>query len=309
MEIKSISLNKLVKKESGNEYDNDIIDGLFSYLSRILIFGDGGVGKSLFTLELIMRMMIGEGPPFFEEMNRKPAGVVYFQKENSEIIMQQRVKSMMKGLGVSKINNVWFTQAFHLDSNDDYLLDDVIKYIAERDAEILVFDPLIDFHCKDERSNAEMRGVMNNISYIMESTEAISIIVHHASKGYSRNARNRVRGASSIYDWCHTSIELRGFEGGVKMNFVKTNHTPKMDSVELVRNEYLLHDLQQPKEGKCTVDMVVKALRNLKIANTKKQLIEKVMKLADCSFNTADKMVNEALEQKKVKKEGRTWKI
>lgn len=308
--MKTISMNKLVKKDLSIDR-NAIVPNVIYPRSRMLIFGDGDVGKSLYAQDLCMRLLRGESFPGLPPTARKAKGVLYLQSENPQMIMQDRSIKMLAGMGLKKLKGFYFSNSIRLDSDDG--IGELVADIKEQglDIDVLVIDPLIDFHRQDERNNTEMRVILNNLKFAIDKMRISVIVVHHSAKGYDRNPRNRMRGASSIWDWHYTILELRGFEGGAKVNVVKANHGLKKGFTALVRDKYLRYQLKtDTQNSKCTSEMVRKALKKIGgRVKLKKDVVDAAKELAKCGFNTADKAVNQALKDGVIEKVDGRWRI
>lgn len=76
---------------------------------------------------------------------------------------------------------------------------------------IVIFDPLIEFHDQEENSPSAMAGVLKNLMLMCDRCHVTPILCHHEGKeGDSpRAGGDRLRGASSIYGKGDTFISLR----------------------------------------------------------------------------------------------------
>jgi RecA-family ATPase len=70
---------------------------------------------------------------------------------------------------------------------------------------LLVLDPLISYHSKNENDNAEMRKTLDALTRLCEDTNAAVLVVHHAGKAGTGGG---ARGASAITDWASNIMSL-----------------------------------------------------------------------------------------------------
>jgi len=108
-----------------------------------------------------------------------------------------------------------------------------------------VLDPFIDFFSVNENDNVEMRGVLRCLNMIKSKTGVAFILVHHFTKstGDRSEGRNRLRGASSIFDGVDTVLELTGkpYSSERILKFAKLRYAADRSDIYLKRDANLVH--------------------------------------------------------------------
>lgn len=188
-----------------------IIDkGIMPWNSHILLAGEGGVGKSLFRLELAIHLAMGWNWMGFHIPRAR--SVAIFQYENSEHTEQFRVKKMLNGLGVNieaigdRIKYAKRDERYNLTLKGDR--DKLLNRVKELGCEVIIYDCLANFHNANENDNIKMREVLDVLTDINAQLKTTCIVVHHFGKPGENPRENRyqIRGAISIMDWAYTVI-------------------------------------------------------------------------------------------------------
>jgi len=177
----------------------------------------------------------------------------------------------------------------------------------------------VSFHRADENANVAMRNALDRFTDLQKKFHINILIIHHNGKGES-NSRSAGRGASSIFDWCRNSIELK--YSGKNSNTLelvhhKANNLPLFGSVKIIRDENLNYVLAEDLNAKSTInpnfskkaDLIDKAMSELggKV-DSQSLLIAKMIELSNAkdvkmSNGTAHKLITEAISSGKLKTE------
>lgn len=102
LELGAIELNTLTKQDCKTKW---IIEGLAEEETIIMSFGQSNSFKSLITLG--KAICLAKGSKFLGRYKVVPQKVLYISAENSRIRDIQRAKSIMKGLNLRKVPNLW----------------------------------------------------------------------------------------------------------------------------------------------------------------------------------------------------------
>ena len=308
-----ISAHDLSKMEF-SERHGIIGKGVLSPGVGLILAGESEVGKSFAASELALRLVTGQ--PFIGLATAKINGVLIFQSENILPMTQDRLKKQQLGLKLSKLpDNVFFS-----DPKDSYDLSQkkdrsqIIKMIKNTESEVVIFDPFIAFHHADENDNSEMRKILGYLDRIKHKTGAAIILVHHFSKMIERSGKHRLRGASTIYDWADTVIELSGRQNSSErtVRFLKLRNGPSHPDIYVKRDGNLIYQVVD-ENSKCPPGKVVEILKNDFGGDCKQKglLIEKICQQAGCSESTAKKGIEKAEVKKMIRrtKAGRSIRI
>ena len=272
----------------------------------LIIAGPSEVGKSLFILEMAIRICTGMNILDFSVPETRK--VLIAQKENSLASMKYRLKRINAGLSIIEpLNTLFLTdvmERFNLGKDND--LDRLKNHIGENNVDVCFLDPLSSFHTRDENDNMAMREILDRLTDLSRVLNCAFFVVHHYGK------QDEYRGASSIKDWADTFI---GYEQQYhiqrilrKMKFIKVRNGPKPRPI-LIERDYnnFTHEVI-PDETICPSDKVVEILDEMGgRAESKKALIEEISKQVECSDRTARRAVDKAITDKIIgeQKEGK----
>ncbi len=299
-----------------------LIDNFWPKDEPLLITGYGGAGKSVLTLQIAMDLVFPPGNGFLDKFKvlHGRHRILFVQSENSLVGMKRRLELIRGAYAVP--DNVIQQSVFFLGRKNDIRatgdldsqkFQDVIK--RQHDSvgfDILVIDPLISFHNKDENSNDEMRRLLDNFSEFCESLKVSPLIIHHHGKFKQERGVGGGRGASAIGDWSPNTWELEYKEKDKKFKFIhkKARNFMLNDDLALeLRNLRFSSNVQQGGSKNDTSYYVIKALQNLNgVASTQTILKNEIVKIyaADnpgksISAVTAVKYIQDAVGKNAVK--------
>lgn len=161
------------------------------------IVGPGGLGKSLMTLQFLLRYHFQyPNEKLFAWLSEDPKGVT---KHRANLICQNILKTES-----SMINNIFISDSPSISVNQNNM-EDLKKYLA--DYQIIVIDPLIAFYTGDENSNGNARAFMQLFTNWAQENSKTIIFIHHASKYSSKS-----RGASAFTDAVRLVYEIEQIE-------------------------------------------------------------------------------------------------
>jgi RecA-family ATPase len=211
-EIELVTLEDVYRDEIE---DSPIIDGLHYEDESLVIYADGGEGKSLVSQDIGMHL--GAGAKDIWDLFAIPKGrlSLFVQSENSRRALQARAQKKIAGRPdlLCGIGNVFYcgyrgsVQIAGAMSDEKFrkFLIDYSKAVEDHAGEKignLVFDPLISYSDGDENDNAMMRRTLDLITETAGTIGATPTVLHHSNKG------NGLRGASAIQNWARSIIKL-----------------------------------------------------------------------------------------------------
>lgn len=299
-----------------------LIDNFWPKDEPLLITGYGGAGKSVLTLQIAMDLVFPPGNGFLDKFKvlHGRHRILFVQSENSLVGMKRRLELIRGAYAVP--DNVIQQSVFFLGRKNDIRatgdldsqkFQDVIK--RQHDSvgfDILVIDPLISFHNKDENSNDEMRRLLDNFSEFCESLKVSPLIIHHHGKFKQERGVGGGRGASAIGDWSPNTWELEYKEKDKKFKFIhkKARNFMLNDDLALeLRNLRFSSNVQQGGSKNDTSYYVIKALQNLNgVASTQTILKNEIVKIyaadnpgKNISAVTAVKYIQDAVSKNAIK--------
>lgn len=311
--LSTISISELLSKKF--EKTEGIIDkGILPEGGGLLIVGESEVGKSLITLEWAIHLSIGRSILDGLLPVPKARRLCIFQCEIPLRLVKTRLNRILSGLGIKKPNDSIFLAKpeYQYNLSNSKCIENMIRVLIEREAEVFIVDPLSSFHTENENDNTRMRFVLDRITNICRRTGAATIVVHHFGKPVDgRNESYRVRGASSIKDWCDTLITITPKAHEHKtlrtLTFEKLRHGKKIRPILLERdNETFVHAVTE-EDMIVTPKQIQEMLVNKFNGRAEKQsdLVEAVIKNYNCTDKTVRKAIDEAVNRKLILKQKR----
>lgn len=208
-------------------------DGLLPRGGKLLIVGETGVGKSVFAMDIAMSLVLAmplfgaarkrkdkkKGAPFFPV--HESCKVMYVDAELGSMGMYDRFSKLYERYEVSSLHD-----ELQVTTNEPRLMlhntmdskgfDKLKDLVIEKDPDVLVIDPFIEFHQMDENSPA-VHIPLTKLREIQDESDCSVILTHHASgkdfytsKGVKvvKDDIDMARGHSSIVGWADTILVL-----------------------------------------------------------------------------------------------------
>lgn len=281
-----------------------------------LLVGPSGVGKSAFTLGM---SLAGAAPrkttlglSAFEV--RKPFTTLFVQSENNMVHTSNRIKIIIKHnkeLGNGK-NGI-----FILGQGDDCMLTGelsdlkfqslLINHLIEYNINVLVIDPLISFHNKNENDNAEMRKELDCLKNVCQIAGVSVILVHHAAKGHTAENKGG-RGASAIADWADRIIfidrESKDNKDLLRLTCQKSRNSSMFKPFYIDITDMKFERVSGVGNEK--TDVALKALDELGgSADTQEKLANKIVADSGVSMSTAKRYIKQAVDAGLIEETGK----
>lgn len=265
-----------------------IIDSLWPKFEPMMILGKGGVGKSLFALDMLLHMVMPAPSEFLGRFKVQGGHkVLVLQAENSKESVRARQKQFFQSNPMpesARQNLIYVKRSDNILAFGDFLNDEfeyeLSSLIEIAKPDILLIDPLISFHGADENSNQSMREVLDKIRCLTLNQKITPLIIHHQGKGEATSSSGG-RGASAIGDWNAVSIELKLKSDNLfELIHGKSRDTASFGKVLISRGENLRYnvvDKQFKEKADWKISYVIRALNESGGAvSGQSSLIEKV---------------------------------
>lgn len=196
--------------------------------------------KSLVAMH--MTYDLAEGLPVFGIFGvTGPKRVLYLDQEIGLPYMFERVEAIHNVRRGLNVGSNWYVMSKNLSLKLDTLQEvkgedgkmklagPLVKAIEQAKPDVVVYDPLVCFHSKDENSNSEMHRVMERIMRIGIEQNVASLVVHHFGKEseYRHGADpNRARGASTLWADADTFISLeKVLDAHINKDFIRLKYS------------------------------------------------------------------------------------
>lgn len=185
--------------------------GILPRKGKLFIGGAPKIGKSFLVLNMALDMAAGRplfnahypsGKPVFPvyKQNR----VLYMENEIGELKLQERFRNLVAANGLDAAELKLFIRSrdmrMRLDTDTGY---EFIKgEIQEAKPDVVILDPLTQFHLSDENSSQEMSKVLRAADHFIEDFGVSIIYIHHTghqNPEFPRSGGAKLRGSTAIF--------------------------------------------------------------------------------------------------------------
>jgi len=176
-----------------------------------LLVGPPKAGKTILALSLALAVSLGRR---FLEWETTPGRVLYLLGEGGPQLLKERLEAMLgetpsplpDGLTFS-----WPENGFRLWLDDPAARAALVRKCKEDRIDLLVVDPLVRFHTKDENSTGDMAELVGNLATLREESGAAVLLVHHTRKPSLRSDKGsavEARGSSVLHGEVDSALVL-----------------------------------------------------------------------------------------------------
>lgn len=199
-----------------------IAEGILNYGSIMVIGGAPKSYKSFLSTAVVLHLAVntpifgahrkshGREQPAFTVS--KPCKVLILEQEIGEYDLKERLKMMVAGLLPGErekfIKNVFVHSCDHtlqFDKQEGMLR--IEELVGDLKPDVVVFDPIIEFHTSDENSTHAMAGVLRNLDLLRERHKFATILTHHTGHN-QRSGPEALRGNSILFGKGDTFLML-----------------------------------------------------------------------------------------------------
>ena len=185
--------------------------GILSRGDSMIIGAESKAGKSTLIQGLIRQMMTGGSFLGFKVL--KPLRVLFMQAEIRESRLKQRISENYKSVDtkILGVNFAWNTKGLILIERDIMLIK---KHIRSIKPDILIIDPLINFHTYDENNATQMANLFRKLDMLKTEFNMSLILTQHFRKktgeGKKGSLLEMLRGSSALRGWADITIAIEG---------------------------------------------------------------------------------------------------
>ena len=206
---KPVPLSFLTLLKTDWPEDVFIEGGILSRGDSILLGAESKAGKSTlltnFTRELI------EGGEFLGFKVLKPLKVLYMQAELREPRLKIRIMPKYSKVSEKLLESsfVWNTRGLILIEKDEA---EISKHLKNTTPDVLLIDPLSNFHTNDENNATEMSKFFRVLDRLKFDFGLSIVLAHHFRKAQStkttESLMEKIRGSSVMRGWVDTTIVM-----------------------------------------------------------------------------------------------------
>lgn len=185
-----------------------ILEGIIASPDISVIYGDGGVSKSLLIQALAVAMANGD-KEFLGMSLLKHGRVLYIDEENPEDVVRGRLKKLgLTEAGQKNLYYVWYG-GVRLDAEPEKLFEDVQEF----DPAVLFIDSFSRIQTSPENDSDVMNKVFTDAIYPVARKLKVPIIaLHHTNK------TGGIRGSTAIRNAADLALKTEAVEvGGRKL--------------------------------------------------------------------------------------------
>lgn len=178
----------------------------------------GGAPKSYKSFVLnTLCMHLATGTPLFGAYRKKaretapafrvqkPYRILLFEQEIGDFSLKDRLlpladtlEELQRSLFLDNVFTHSCDRSLRLDNPEGAAA--IGKIIEEVKPDIVIFDPLVEFHHGDENSTQDMSRVMRGVDWIRDRYNVAVIMSHHCGKATElRSGADALRGSSAIF--------------------------------------------------------------------------------------------------------------
>jgi len=190
------------------EEGNWLIESLWSAEAVGIIGGAPKCCKSWLALDMAVSVASGTACLGRFEAQR-PGPVVVFLAEDPLPQLKDRVAQICRhrGLPLEGVPLHAITApSLRLDVEDDRLA--LEETLAELRPRLLVLDPLVRLHSRDENASADIAELLGFLRRLNRTYEVAITLVHHMAKRARRDPGQALRGSSDLHAWTDSACYL-----------------------------------------------------------------------------------------------------
>ncbi|MBT7789094.1 MAG: AAA family ATPase [Calditrichaeota bacterium] len=280
----------------------DVISGGLVVPNGItLLHGKAKAGKTFLAMQ--MGLQIASATSWLGNAIPERKKVLYVQAELPYFPMRDRIKAMLLQYeGASVFDNFLMSEPMKVNICEGKEYEHLCEIITQSKAEVIIIDPLVYFHNRDENSNDAMGLVMSRFRDLVNDTNTSLILVHHDGKGKDLNGGESSRGASAIFGAVDSDIKLNPLPQkgeGVKYQKMECNlrHAASPNPKRL----YFIEETLSFSTDHETNDVSkLKMLITKHPAVSKSEFIELVMDSLECGKSKAYGLIKVATDNRSI---------
>lgn len=324
-ELRPMPLRELLDKEISYSY---FIQDMFAESTINMLFSSPSKGKSL--MSLYMAFCVAAGQEFLGLKTIK-SGVAYFDWENAEHTIQMRSRAIKEGLGDvfdkfdhSKLHffigngSIMETRSKASSVKQDFI-ETFEEFVKEKNIRFVVIDTIRRLGAFDENDAGAINTIYSEfLNYFRTKYGITFLFLHHANK------EGKYRGSIDLEAICDAVYEVND-DNNVRSIKVRKKRNNELDELHFNAEfdndennilQKLTFKVVDKPESKMMIDFRI--LKDMLFNGekfkhgenyNKKEFLDSIMGVLDCSLTTAKTKLNYLIERGLVKGEGRNWQV
>lgn len=235
--------NELLQMEFRDDW---IIEGILAPGTINGVLGHPGAGKSMLMLDLAVALAFKDTWMEHYPIKRN-CNVLIYSKEGGLRLLNRRAQQRPREEATTgkqvfcwKGDQIGDDGVLTLSHNK---IEEIIDTIQELGVEVVIFDPMVEFHGGDENDQQEMAEIVAILRAIVDYTQACVIITHHPRKGNGDSKPGSLdnwRGSSVLVGAMDVMLELEDRNGDRFLHFGKVRDGIKPEAVMLEMGDDLV---------------------------------------------------------------------
>ena len=209
-----------------------LVEPLWGRAAVGFLAGHPKVGKSWLGLDLALS--VATATPCLDRFAvRDPGAVLVFLAEDHPSTVRARLAGLCRhrGLAIEKVAvHVITTAALRLDLERDR--DRLVQTVARLQPRLLVLDPLVRLHRRDENHAADVAELLTFLRELQRAHDLAVVVVHHLRKNGAGRAGQALRGSGDLHAWIDSGLYLRHQRDRLLLS-AEHRHAPACESIEL----------------------------------------------------------------------------
>lgn len=188
-----------------------LIEGLWGASAAGLIGGQPKLGKTFLALD--MAVSVASGTPClgtYRVLEPGRAVVYHAEDKNEDIRRRAEALTRQRGLSIQDLDlKVIAAPSLRLDlaAHRERLL----RTLEPLKARILVLDPLVRLHSRDENDSAQIAELLSYLRDLQRTLDLAVVLVHHLRKSGAPHEQSGLglRGSGDFWAWLDSGLYLR----------------------------------------------------------------------------------------------------
>ena len=240
-QVNIIKTGTIEKPEKQEEW---IMEPMIPTNSIILLDGLGGLGKSIFAMEMAFAISTGQSFLLSEFMPTNKYPILYLSAEETDWRFYERLQNIENAYDIKSENFYWLStlsseymlptsRLFHKKQNEVQPTETFAflqNAIEKTKAKLVVIDSWINFYGLDENSTEDGSAVYDYMKFLIRQHNCSILLIHHQTKEAMRGNANIFRGTMVFREQARARIVMSKKNGQKIVEVEKLNYPSELIS-------------------------------------------------------------------------------